>query len=270
MGIGAAVGDGPVLSFRRVSVVRSGHRVLDQVDWVVHPGERWVVLGPNGSGKTTLLRVAAGLLLPSAGHVELLGHRLGTVDLRSLRSRIALVSQSVLRELRPSQTVLEVVAAGRFGALEAWWHHYDQDDWERAGQLLARAEVDGTVADREVGVISEGERQHVLLARALMGSPEVLLLDEPAAGLDLGARERLIGLLGRLTSGGGPPMVLVTHHTEEIPPGFSHALLLAEGRVVSAGPIGDVLTSEAVSQCFSTPVSVTDDHGRWWTRSVPP
>jgi iron complex transport system ATP-binding protein len=257
----------PVLAFRQVSVARSGHRVLDEVDWEVRQGERWVVLGPNGSGKTTLLRVAAGLLWPTAGEVELLGFRVGRIDLRSLRSRIALVSQSVLRELRPSQKVREVVTAGRFGALETWWHRYEQADWEEAERLLAQAQVDGEVADRAVGVISEGERQQVLLARALMGTPELLLLDEPAAGLDLGARERLVDFLGRLAGDPStPPIVLVSHHTEEVPPEFTHALLLARGRVLSSGPIADVLTSDAVSECFLTPVSVTVDRGRWWTR----
>ncbi len=250
---------------------RSGRAVLADIDWEVRPTERWVVLGPNGSGKTTLLRVAGALLWPTAGMVEILGRRLGTVDVRVLRSQVAFVSAWVARDLRPSQLVREVVVAGKHGALEAWWHRYEEADWVRAEQLLAETEVgaDG-IAGREFGVISEGERQHVLLARALMGAPELLLLDEPAAGLDLGARERLLGVLGVLAGeGSAPPLVLVTHHTEEVPPGITHALLLAEGRVQAAGPIADVLTSEAVSRCFSVPVVVRREGGRWSSRAFP-
>ena len=245
--------------------------MLDDIDWEVRPGERWVILGPNGSGKTTLLRVAGARLWPSAGSVEILGRRLGTVDVRTLRGRVAFVSGAVTRELRETQPAREVVASGKFGALETWWHTYTDEDWAEADRLLRDAGVGGPdgVADREFGVISEGERQHVLLARALMSRPEILLLDEPAAGLDMGARERLLSVLGAIATGSdGGPLVMVTHHTEEIPPGITHAVLLAGGRIQRSGPVTDVLTSAAVSECFSVAVTVGNQAGRWWSRAT--
>jgi iron complex transport system ATP-binding protein len=186
---------------------------------------------------------------------------------RALRRRVAFVSAAVAKELRPAQRVREVVASGKFGALETWWHRYDDQDWAEADRLLAATEVGG-LGDRPFGVVSEGERQHVLLARALMGRPELLLLDEPAAGLDMGARERLLAVLGSLARDrSGAPVVLVTHHTEEIPPGVTHAILLAGGRIQRAGPVADVLTSEAVSRCFSVPVVVRREGERWWSQA---
>jgi iron complex transport system ATP-binding protein len=182
------------------------------------------------------------------------------------------VSGSVARELRSSQLVRDVVASGKFGALETWWHTYREEDWEEAERLLASAGLGGAdgVADREFGVISEGERQHVLLARALMSRSELLLLDEPAAGLDMGARERLLVALGSLAADpSSPPLVLVTHHTEEIPPGITHAALLSGGRMLHQGPTDEVLTSDAVSECFSVSVRVGRDAGRWWSRADP-
>jgi iron complex transport system ATP-binding protein len=257
------------LALHDVRVVRDGRVVLDDVCWEVVAGERWVVLGPNGAGKTTLLRVAGALLWPTSGRVEILGRRLGRVDVRTLRAQVAFVSAAVTRELRPSQLVREVVTSGKFGALETWWHRYEPADWERAERLLVETEVGGPegISGREFGVISEGERQHVLLARALMASPEILLLDEPAAGLDMGARERFLSVLGALATDSSVPLVLVTHHTEEIPPGITHAMLLTGGRVLHAGPVAEVLTSEAVSECFSAPITVHRDGDRWWSRA---
>jgi iron complex transport system ATP-binding protein len=162
------------------------------------------------------------------------------------------------------------VTSGRFGALETWWHRYDEGDWAQADRLLADAGVGGVagIGDRAFGVISEGERQHVLLARALMSRPELLLLDEPAAGLDMGARERLLASLASLARDPGtPPLVLVTHHAEEIPPGMTHAALLRDGRFLTAGPIGDVLESRAVSECFGVEVTIGHEQGRWWSRA---
>ncbi len=266
---GSPRGEGPLVSLSKVRVVRDERPLIDEVDWVLRAGKRWVILGPNGSGKTTMLRVAGGRLWPSAGTVEILGRRLGTVDLRELRGRVSFVSGAVARELRPTQRVREVVASGKFGALETWWHTYEDDDWARADRLLADTEVGG-LGDREFGVISEGERQHVLLARALMGRPELLLLDEPAAGLDMGARERLLAVLGALArDDSAAPLAMVTHHTEEIPPGITHAVLLSGGRVLSSGPVDEVLTSESVSECFSVPVVVGRDGDRWWSRAGP-
>jgi iron complex transport system ATP-binding protein len=260
----------PAVRLVAVSVVREGRPLLEAVDWEVGAGERWVVLGPNGSGKTTLLQVAGARLWPTAGTVEVLGQRLGRVDMRSLRARVALVSGAVVRQLRPGLTSRQVVVTGRYGELEPWWHHYDPVDWEKADRLLTDSGFGGPggVGGRAFGVISEGERQQVLLARALMAEPELLLLDEPAAGLDLGARERLVARLAALASDRRvPSMVLVSHHLEEIPPGMTHAALLRRGRLIRAGRLNDVLTSAGVSAAFETPVEVGCDQGRWWSRA---
>lgn len=259
---------GAVFSLHDVCVRREGTAVLDAITWRIAKEERWAVLGPNGSGKTTLLGVVGARLWPTAGQVEILGCRLGRVDVRALRPRIAFVSGAVTRQLRSDQPAREVVASGRFGALETWWNRYEDTDWQRADALLAQGGV-GRVADRPFGVISEGERQQVLLARALMSDPELLLLDEPFAGLDLGARERLLRRLSAVAGDpSGPPLVLVTHHCEEIPPGVSHVALLRGGRMVAAGPIDEVLTSRLVSDAFEVTVSVGRDDGRWWSRAL--
>jgi iron complex transport system ATP-binding protein len=258
---------GAVIALQAVGVRREGTVVLDGVDWTVRPGERWVILGPNGSGKTTLLTLAAARLWPSSGGVEILGARLGRVDVRSLRPRIALVSGSVTRQLRADLPARDVVVSGRHGALETSWHTYSDEDWAEADRLLDEAGF-AAIGTRPFGVISEGERQHVLLARALMSRPELLLLDEPAAGLDLGARERLVSRLGVLAADpGSPTMVLVTHHCEEIPRGFTHAGLVRQGTLVASGFLGNVITSSLVSSCFDIDVTVGQSDGRWWSRA---
>jgi iron complex transport system ATP-binding protein len=251
-----------------VAVVRDGRPILQGVDWDVWPGQRWAVLGPNGSGKTTLLRVAGMRLLPTRGTVEVLGARYGRTDVRALRTRVAFVSQATLRSLRPTLSAHDVVLTGRFAALEPWWHRYGPSDHARAEELLADAGL-ARVSSQEFGVLSEGERQQVLLARALMGEPELLLLDEPAAGLDLGARERLLARLASLAAAPDTvPLVLVTHHVEEIPPGTTHVALLRGGQVVSAGSAETVLTPAAVSGCFDVPVAVERSGGRWTARAT--
>ncbi len=256
---------GPVVRLDSVSVVRDGDTLLDDVSWEVGAGERWALLGPNGSGKTTLLRVVGAGLWPTRGTVEILGERLGRVDMRELRTRITVVSASIARTLRPAQPALDVVLTGRFAALETWWHEYTDDDRRRAADLLDAAGFGGELfAARAFGLLSEGERQQVLLARALMGDPELILLDEPAAGLDLGARERLLARLALLAADPMvPPMVLVTHHLEELPPGISHVALLRHGRVVDAGPVDDVLTDDTVSHVFGVQVGVERRGDRW-------
>jgi iron complex transport system ATP-binding protein len=264
----AVVGRVPAVRLRGVAVVRDGRAILDGVDWDVWPGQRWAVLGPNGSGKTTLLQVAGMRLLPTRGDVEVLGARYGRTDARALRTRVAFVSQAILRSLRPSLSAHDVVVTGRHAALEPWWHHYDPSDHARAERLLARAGL-AHLSGQEFGVLSEGERQQVLLARALMGEPELLLLDEPAAGLDLGARERLVTHLADLAAApDGAPLVLVTHHVEEIPPGITHVALVRAGRLVEAGPASSVLTSTAVSACFDVAVSVQRSGRRWSARAA--
>lgn len=258
----------PAVALRGVTVRREGVAVLDGIDWRVNRSERWVVLGPNGSGKTTMLQVAGARLWPTSGRVEVLGSELGRVDVRTLRPRVALVSGAVTRQLRPDVTAREVVASGRHGALETWWHTYRAEDWEKADLLLAQGGV-RSIAERSFGVISEGERQQVLLARALMSDPELVLLDEPFAGLDLGARENLLLRLRTLASDtSSPPVVLVTHHCEEIPPGFTHGGLMRAGRLVAAGPLGDVITPQHVSACFDIAVEVGCSDGRWWSRAI--
>jgi iron complex transport system ATP-binding protein len=248
--------------------MRKGVAILDGVNFVVNSGERWVLLGQNGSGKTTLLSVAGMRLLPSTGTVVVLGERAGRTDTRELRRRIAFVSQSLLRQLRVTMKTLEAVLAGKHAALETWWHDYEPEDYERALELLELAGL-GAHRDRAFGLLSEGERQQVLLARALMAEPELLLLDEPAAGLDLAARERLVGRLTALAEDKSTPaMVLVTHHTEEIPPGMTHAALLRNGRVLCAGEVSETLNDVALSECFGVKVKVERLGGRWFARST--
>jgi iron complex transport system ATP-binding protein len=257
-----------VIALRGVTVQREGVPVLRGVDWRVDVGERWVILGPNGAGKTTLLQVAGARLWPTAGTVEILGARLGTVDVRTLRPRVALVSGAVTRQLRADVLARDVVASGRYGALETWWNRYTEEDWEKADALLALGGV-ADVGDRPFGVISEGERQQVLLARALMSNPELLLLDEPFAGLDLGARERLLLRLADLAADlSNPPIVLVTHHCEEIPPGFTHGGLVSDGELVASGRLPEVVSSALVSACFGIDVTVGRTDGRWWSRAT--
>lgn len=241
--------------------------VLRGIDWRVAAGDRWVILGPNGSGKTTLLQVAGAWLWPTAGTVEVLGARLGEIDVRTLRPRVALVSGAVTRQLRADLAARDVVVSGLHGALETWWNRYTDEDWEKADGLLALGGV-AELGNRPFGVISEGERQQVLLARALMSDPELLLLDEPFAGLDLGARERLLVRLAAVAADpGSPPIVLVTHHCEEIPPGFTHGGLVSGGQLVASGPLSDVVTSGRVSACFGLDVTVGCTDGRWWSRA---
>lgn len=188
--------------------------------------------------------------------------------MRTLRPRIALVSGAVTRQFRADLRARDAVASGRHGALETWWHRYTDEDWERAHRLLAQGGV-ADIADRAFGVISEGERQQVLLARALMAEAELVLLDEPFAGLDLGARERLLAQLADLASDpDAPTLILVTHHCEEIPEGFTHGGLMGAGRLFAAGHLGDAITSDTVSACFGLDVRVGCSDGRWRSRAV--
>lgn len=257
----------PIVRLEGVGVGIDGDTILDDIDWAVGAGERWVLLGRNGSGKTTLLRVVGLTLHPSRGEVTVLGGRLGRIDVRSHRQRIGVTSAAVERSLRPTLTAAEVVVTARHGALEPWWHTYTDDDHDRARALLERFGV-GPLADHTFGTLSSGERQRTLLARALMSEPDLLVLDEPTAGLDLGGREELVRDLAALaTDEATPPLVLVTHHLEEIPVGFTHALLLRAGRVASAGPISEVLRDEDVSACYGIDVEVRAEGGRWSARA---
>ena len=250
-----------VVDMRAVWVLRGGREVIHGIDWHVSPGERWVVLGPNGSGKTTLLNLAAGYLFPARGTVTILGERLGRVDVRRLRERLGITSADISKALRPTIPALDVVLSGQHGALETWWHEYTPDERSRARSLLGSAGL-GTRGDQPYGTLSEGERQQVLLARALMRQPELILLDEPNAGLDMGAREALVTRLGMLAADPAcPPLALVTHHVEEIPPGFTHVLLVRDGQVAAAGPLPDVLGDSSLSETFGLQLHLVR-HGR--------
>lgn len=237
------------------------------VNWTVERSQRWVVLGANGSGKTTLLQLATGHLHPTTGTVDVLGLRLGRTDVRQLRTRIGLVSGAVSRLLRPQLTAFEVVVTGLHAALEPWWNVYSTEDSERAHHLLDKAGLADASA-HPYGVLSEGERQQVLLARAMMGNPELLVFDEPAAGLDLGARERLVLRLDEIASDpSSPPTLFVTHHVEEIPPGFGDVLLLGQGRICAAGPIAEVLTATNLSTTFGMDVELHHVSNRYWAQA---
>jgi iron complex transport system ATP-binding protein len=251
-----------------VSVVRDGSTLLSGIDWTVEEGERWVVLGPNGAGKTTLLALAGATQLPTAGMVTLLGQRFGQADLGELRTRVGFSTAAIADRVPPHEKAVDVVVSAAHGVVGRGGSAYDRSDLARAADLLQRVGL-RAFADRRFGSLSEGERKRVLLARALMTDPELLLLDEPAAGLDLGAREALLRLLARLTAPGAPPTVLVTHHVEEIPVGTTHALLLARGRVVAAGPVASVLTGPLLSQAFGIPLQVEAAQGRWVARATP-
>jgi len=241
----------PVLELDHVSFVRDRRRILDDVSWQVQADHRWLILGANGSGKTTLVKIASMYEHPSSGTVTLLGERLGSTDVRVLRRRIGVMSAALGAQLRPALTAKEVVVTARYAALEPWWHTYTAADFERARECLHQMGV-GRFAEHRLGMLSSGEQQRVLLARAMMNDPGLIVLDEPSAQLDLSGREQLVAALTALTTNPeAPPLVLVTHHVDEVPPGMTHALLLLEGKILAAGPIGDVLTAEALSECFS-------------------
>ena len=260
----------PALALEGIRVVRDGNVILDGIDWAVAGHERWVLLGPNGSGKTTLLRVAAVAMHPTAGTVRVLGAQLGRVDIRSHRSRIGLVSMALADMLRPTIDALDVVMTARHGALEPWWHEYSEADRARARELLDRVGC-GHLAGRTFGTLSSGERQRVQLARTLMADPGLLLLDEPMAGLDLGGREDLVARLAALARDPATPAtVLVTHHVDEIPPGFTHALLLRAGQAVAAGRIAEVLTEKRLSDCFGLQLKIFRRDGRYSAYAVQP
>jgi iron complex transport system ATP-binding protein len=257
-----------VLQFRQVTVRRGEKLLVDSVDWVVEEDERWVILGPNGAGKTTLLQLAAALLHPTSGTVAIFGERLGAVDVFELRPRIGLSSSALAQRIPNGETVLDVVVSAGYSVLGRWREAYGRVDVRRARGLLSRFGI-GALADRTYGTLSEGERKRVTIARALMTDPELLLLDEPAAGMDLGGREDLLRRLTRFAADAeAPASVLVTHHVEEIPRGMTHALLLDSGRVVSQGLIHEVLTSANLSRAFGLRLQVDRQNGRFFARAT--
>ena len=239
-----------VLEFADVTVTRGQNTLLDSVDWEIEEGQRWVVLGPNGAGKTTLLQLASARMHPTSGVAGVLGEVLGAVDVFELRPRIGLASSAIAERLPSHERVIDVVVTASYGIVGRWRESYDRLDLGRARELLDALGA-GHLAERTYGTLSEGERKRVQIARALMTDPELMLLDEPAAGLDLGGREDLLARLGALAEDlEAPALVLVTHHVEEIPPGFTDVLLLREGRVVAAGPLEITLTEANLEKTF--------------------
>lgn len=256
-----------VIDFHDVTVRRGQALLLDRIDWTVEEDERWVVLGPNGAGKTTLMQIAAAQLHPTSGRAGLLEETLGRVDVFDLRPRIGVTSAALAERFPREERVHDIVVSASYGVLGRWREHYDDLDHERATALLRELGV-LHLAERTFGTLSEGERKRVQIARALMTDPELLLLDEPAAGLDLGGREDLVSTLSVLAHDAeSPATVLVSHHLEEIPPGFTHALLLRAGKVVDAGLLTDVLTEVNLAATFGLPLVVTHtDDDRWTAR----
>ncbi|MFT4136933.1 ABC transporter ATP-binding protein [Microbacterium sp.] len=256
-----------VLEFADVVVRRNARNIIDHIDWIVEDDQRWVVLGPNGAGKTTILQLAATLLHPTSGAVDVLDERLGRTDVFELRPRIGFASSAMARRVPAEETVLNVVLTAAYSVLGRWRESYESVDEERARGVLEQWQLEH-LAERTFGTLSDGEQKRVQIARAVMTDPELLLLDEPSASLDLGAREELLGLLGRFAqSPTTPAMVMVTHHVEEIPRGFTHVLLLREGRVVARGPLAEALTAESLTETFGMPVVLREEDGRFAARA---
>ncbi len=257
-----------LIDFARVSLRRGGKTLVGPLDWAVELDERWVVIGPNGAGKTSLLRIAAAVDHPSSGTAFVLGERLGRTDMAELRSRVGLSSSALSQRVPDDEVVRDLVVSAGFAVLGRWREKYDDVDYEQAVDMLESVGAEH-LAERTYGTLSEGERKRVLIARSLMTDPELLLLDEPAAGLDLGGREELVARLADLAADpDAPAIVLVTHHVEEIPPGFSHCLLLSEGAVVASGLLTDVLTSENLSTAFGQSIALEMVEGRYFARRV--
>jgi iron complex transport system ATP-binding protein len=261
---------GEVARLSNVVIRRGNATLLDGIDWEVEDGDRWVIIGPNGAGKTTMLSLLAAQAHPTAGTVDLLGETLGRVDVFELRPRIGVASSSIAHRIPGHELVRDVVISAAYGVVGRWREEYDAADYERAEQLLDGMRI-GHLALRTFGTLSEGERKRTEIARALMSDPELLLLDEPSAGLDLAGRETLVETLADLCADpNAPTIVLVTHHLEEIPEGITHALLLRAGHVVAQGPIDYALTNANLSETYDMPLQLTHFAGRWSARAALP
>ncbi|CAH0179992.1 ABC transporter ATP-binding protein [Microbacterium sp. Bi121] len=256
------------LDFTDVVVRRDGRNIVDHVTWQVADDQRWVVLGPNGAGKTTLLQLADTLMHPTSGSVEILGETLGRTDVFEIRPRIGFASTAMAKRIPREESVLNVVLTAAYSVTGRWNEQYENIDERRALRVLGEWKLDH-LADRTFGTLSDGEQKRVQIARAVMTDPELLVLDEPTASLDLGAREELLGLLsGYASSPTTPAMVMVTHHVEEIPVGFTHVLLLRDGGVVAAGPIEQTLTADALTEAFGMPITLSAEDGRYAARAT--
>ncbi|WP_125105922.1 MULTISPECIES: ABC transporter ATP-binding protein [Gulosibacter] len=257
-----------VVKFENVRVRRGGRNILDIAEWRVGETDRWVVLGPNGAGKSTLLGLASSNLHPTTGTVEVLGERLGRTDVFELRPRIGIAGSEMAKRIPDNETVRNAVMTAIYAVTGRWNEQYDEIDDAQANDVLAQWQLEG-LADREFGTLSDGERKRTLIARAVMSDPELLLLDEPSAALDLGARERLLASLSEYAqSEFAPAIIMVTHHVEEIPTGVTHALLLRDGQIVAAGPIGETLTSASLEATFGLPLELVQQHGRFNARAI--
>ncbi|HWK77547.1 ABC transporter ATP-binding protein [Microbacterium sp.] len=256
------------LDFTDVVVRRDGRNIVDHVTWQVADDQRWVVLGPNGAGKTTLLQLADTLMHPTSGSVDILGETLGRTDVFEIRPRIGFASTAMAKRIPREESVLNVVLTAAYSVTGRWNEQYENIDERRALRVLGEWKLDH-LADRTFGTLSDGEQKRVQIARAVMTDPELLLLDEPTASLDLGAREELLGLLsGYASSPTTPAMVMVTHHVEEIPVGFTHVLLLRDGSVVAAGPIEQTLTADTLTEAFGMPIALSAEDGRYAARAT--
>lgn len=254
------------LELTKVSIVRGEKTLLNHVSWTVEEGERWIVLGPNGAGKSTLMQIAGASMHPTKGKVRILGERLGRVDVFDLRTRIGHVSARIAEQIPAGESAGDVIVSAAYAVTGRWQETYEADDLERRDQIMTELGI-GHLATRTFGTLSEGESKRVLIGRALMTDPEMLLLDEPSAGLDLGAREDLLASLELLSSDPhAPVLIMVTHHVEEIPVGFTHALLLRDGHVVAKGPLESTLNAENLGRTFGTKLELTRSAGRYTAR----
>ena len=255
-----------LIDFAKVSLRRGGQVLVGPVTWAVELDERWVVIGPNGAGKTSLLRIAAAMEHPSSGTAYVLGEQLGRVDISELRARVGLSSSALSQRVPDGEVVRDLVVSAGYAVLGRWREKYDEVDYVQAIDMLESVGAEH-LAERTYETLSEGERKRVLIARSLMTDPELLLLDEPAAGLDLGGREELVARLADLAADpDAPAIVLVTHHVEEIPQGFTHCMILSEGRVVNAGLLPDELTAENLSTAFGQSIALDVIDGRYFAR----
>lgn len=253
----------PVIDIHVEAFTRDETTILEDIRWGVMPGEHWAILGANGAGKSSLLSIVAGYEWPSRGRVAVLGEEYGKCDMRALKERIGWVSSALFTWLPARQPAREVVATGIHATIGNW-HELSEEDLAQAEAALDRIGAH-TVKDKRYGVLSQGEKQRVMIARALITSPDLLILDEPCAGLDPGAREKLIGDLDRLCAlHDGPTLLLVSHHVEEIPPHATHALLLKQGKAIASGPLPQVLTTDLISTLYDYPCRVGSGDGRYW------
>ncbi len=251
-----------VFTLDDVSLRRDGRRILEGIDWTIREGERWVVLGPNGAGKTTLVRILSTYLVPSAGSVEVLGRRVGRTNLQALRPFIGYLSPALVHEIPEELTPRQIVDAAQAGALFPWYVEPARMSRARTDAALEQAGM-GDAGDRPFASFSSGEQLRIQLARALVAEPRALLLDEPMASLDIGGRETLVTTLARVAAGPIAAVVVVLHRLEDIPPGFTHALLVRDGRILAAAPIDEVVTDTRLSDCFGTSLRVERIGARW-------